>query len=277
MEDLEEKAALNTLDLDKIFKSKAPKLYAKTPSFILRYLKKKVHIDELNEILTINKDRYGVDFMDAVVGYFDLKLKINGLENIDKNGRYIFVSNHPLGGLDGICLSAIVGKKFDKRIKYLVNDLLYYIKNLQPIFVPVNKYGKQAKDKAKAINDAYLSDDQIITFPAGICSRKTGGKIIDLQWQKSFIHKAIETKRDVIPVHFNARNSNFFYRFANCRKALGIKFNIEMLFLPDEMFKNKHQTFTITFGEPVKWETFDKSKTPQQWADEVKNITYKLD
>lgn len=276
MENVEEKTGINTLDLDKIFKSKAPKLYAKTPSFILKYLKNKIHIDELNEILTIYKDKYGVDFMEAVVGYFDLRLNIKELDNISNDGRYIFVSNHPLGGLDGICLSAIVGKKFNKKIKYLVNDLLYNIKNLQPIFVPVNKYGKQAKDKAKAINDAYASDDQIITFPAGVCSRKIGGKITDLEWQKSFIHKAIESKRDVIPVYFSARNSNFFYRFANYRKALGIKFNIEMLFLPDEMFKNKHQTFTITFGEPIKWETFDKSKTPQQWANEVKKITYKL-
>lgn len=276
MEDNEEITGLNTLDLDEIFKRKAPKLYARTPSFILRYLKRKVHINELNEILTIYKDKYGVDFMEAVVGYFDLKLEIKGLDKINTNERYIFVSNHPLGGLDGICLSAVIGQKFDKKIKYLVNDILYYIKNLQPIFIPVNKYGKQAKDKARAINDAYESNDQIITFPAGICSRKIRGKIVDLDWQKSFIHKAIESKRDIIPIHFDAHNSNFFYRFANWRKALGIKFNVEMLFLPDEMFKNKHQTFTVTFGDPIKWETFDKSKTPQQWANEVKDITYNL-
>lgn len=276
MEDNEEITGLNTLDLDEIFKRKAPKLYARTPSFILRYLKRKVHINELNEILTIYKDKYGVDFMEAVVGYFDLNLEIKGLDKINTNERYIFVSNHPLGGLDGICLSAVIGQKFDKKIKYLVNDILYYIKNLQPIFIPVNKYGKQAKDKARAINDAYESNDQIITFPAGICSRKIRGKIVDLDWQKSFIHKAIESKRDIIPIHFDAHNSNFFYRFANWRKALGIKFNVEMLFLPDEMFKNKHQTFTVTFGDPIKWETFDKSKTPQQWANEVKDITYNL-
>lgn len=276
MEDNEEITGLNTLDLDEIFRRKAPKLYARTPSFILRYLKRKVHINELNEILTIYKDKYGVDFMEAVVGYFDLNLEIKGLDKINTNERYIFVSNHPLGGLDGICLSAVIGQKFDKKIKYLVNDILYYIKNLQPIFIPVNKYGKQAKDKARAINDAYESNDQIITFPAGICSRKIRGKIVDLDWQKSFIHKAIESKRDIIPIHFDAHNSNFFYRFANWRKALGIKFNVEMLFLPDEMFKNKHQTFTVTFGDPIKWETFDKSKTPQQWANEVKDITYNL-
>lgn len=276
MEDLSETSTPNILDLDKVFKGKAPKLYAKTPSFVINYLKRKVHIDELNEILTIYADKYGVDFMEAVVGYFDLKLHVEGLDKIKNEDRYVFVSNHPLGGLDGICLSAIIGKKFDKKIKYLVNDILYYIKNLQPIFVPVNKYGKQAKDKAKAIHDAYASDDQIITFPAGMCSRKMKGKIIDLDWHKSFIQKATETKRDIVPIYFNAHNSNFFYRFANYRKTLGIKFNAEMLFLPDEMFKNKHQTFTVIVGEPIKWETLDKSKTPQQWTDEIRQITYNL-
>ncbi|SHE52515.1 1-acyl-sn-glycerol-3-phosphate acyltransferase [Dysgonomonas macrotermitis] len=276
MEDLSETSTPNILDLDKVFKGKAPKLYAKTPSFVINYLKRKVHIDELNEILTIYADKYGVDFMEAVVGYFDLKLHVEGLDKIKNEGRYVFVSNHPLGGLDGICLSAIIGKKFDKKIKYLVNDILYYIKNLQPIFVPVNKYGKQAKDKARAIHDAYASDDQIITFPAGMCSRKMKGKIIDLDWHKSFIQKATETKRDIVPIYFNAHNSNFFYRFANYRKTLGVKFNAEMLFLPDEMFKNKHQTFTVIVGEPIKWETLDKSKTPQQWTDEIRQITYNL-
>lgn len=270
-------AVPNTLDLDKVFKGKAPKLYARTPAFVLNYLKKKIHLDELNEILTIYADKYGVDFMESVVGYFDLNLEVNGLNQISNEGKYIFVSNHPLGGLDGICLSAVIGKKFDKKIKYLVNDILYYIKNLQPIFIPVNKYGKQAKDKAKALNDAYASNDQIITFPAGICSRKIKGQITDLQWQKSFIQKAIEHKRDIVPIHFGAHNSNFFYRFANYRKALGIKFNIEMLFLPDEMFKNKGKTFTITFGEPIKWETLDSSKTPMQWTEEIRTIAYNLE
>ncbi|MEN9918370.1 MAG: hypothetical protein RL662_806 [Bacteroidota bacterium] len=268
--------APNLLDLDTIFKEKAPQIYKKTPRFVLNYIKRKVHIDELNEILTIYNDKYGVDFMEAVVGYFDLQIRIKGMKNIDNDGRYIFVANHPLGGLDGICLSAIIGRKFNSKIKYLVNDLLYFIKNLQSIFIPINKYGIQAKDKATALNEAYKSDDQIITFPAGLCSRKIDGKIVDSTWQKSFIQKAIETKRDVVPVYFDARNSNFFYRFAKLRSLLGIKFNIELFFLPDEMFKKKKQSFTVIFGTPIPWTNFNTSKLPQQWAEEVKQITYKL-
>ena len=264
------------LDLDKVLQEKAPKIYNKTPRFIINYLKKKIHIDELNEILTIYADKYGVDFMEAVVGYFDLTLNVEGLENVTDNGRYIFASNHPLGGLDGICLSAIIGKRYNKKIKYVVNDVLYFIKNLQPIFLPVNKYGRQSRQAAETSNEAYSSDNQIITFPAGLCSRKQKGKIYDVKWQKNFILKAIESKRDVVPIYFGAKNSNFFYRFANIRKKLGIKFNIELIFLPDEMFKNKGKSFSVIIGEPIPYSFFDSSRSAVEWAEYVKKQAYSL-
>lgn len=264
------------LDLDQVLQSKAPNIYNKLPRFVINYLKRKIHVDELNEILSIYADKHGVDFMQAVVGYYNLNLEVKGLDNLPTDGRYIFVSNHPLGGLDGICLSAVVGARFDKKIKYIVNDVLYYIKNLQPIFLPVNKYGSQARDVAQITNQAFESDDQIITFPAGLCSRKEHGKVYDLEWHKSFVQKATKYQRDVVPVYFEGQNSNFFYRFANIRKRLGIKFNIELLFLPDEMFKNKNATFTITVGSPIAYTTFDNSKTPYQWAAYVKEVAYGL-
>lgn len=264
------------LDLNKVLQEKAPKIYSKTPRFVINYLKKKIHLDELNEILTIYADKDGVDFMDAVVGYFNLELKTEGLDKIPNDGRYIFVSNHPLGGLDGICLSSIIGNKFEKKIKYVVNDVLYFIKNLQSIFLPVNKYGRQSKVAAGTLQEAYESDNQIITFPAGLCSRRENGKIYDLPWQKSFIIKAIESKRDIVPVYFDGKNSNFFYRFANLRKRLGIKFNIELILLPDEMFKNKNSRFSIIVGEPIPYSFFDGKKSTLQWAEYVKEKTYDL-
>jgi len=264
------------IDLDKVIKDKAPGLYRKIPRFLINYLKRKIHLNELNEILTIYADRDGVDFMTSVVGYFNLKLNVIGLENIPTDRRLIFSSNHPLGGLDGICLSAIIGEKYNHKIKYQVNDLLLNIRNLQSIFIPVNKVGRQSKEIASKVNEAFESENQIITFPAGLCSRKINGKIYDLDWKKSFIQKAVETKRDIVPVYFEARNSNFFYRFANIRKSLGIKFNIEMLFLPDEMFKNKNKTFSITFGEPISYTHFDNTRSPVQWAEYMKEKTYSL-
>lgn len=264
------------LNLDKVLESKAPKVYKRIPRFVINYLKRKIHLDELNEILTIYADKHGVDFADSCVEYFNLDFKINGLDELSENKRYIFVSNHPLGGLDGICLSSIVGNKFNKKIKYIVNDILYQIKNLQPIFLPVNKHGSQSRSAAAMTNEAFDSNNQIITFPAGLCSRKQKGKVYDLDWKKNFVFKAIESKRDVVPIYFDGHNSNFFYRFANIRKRLGIKINIEMFFLPDEMFKNKNQTFTITFGKPISYSSFDNSKNAAEWAEYVKGIVYDL-
>ncbi len=265
------------IDIDGILKDKAPKYYKKIPKFLINYLKRTVHQDDINGILERNRDLEGVEFMRALVDKeFNLSLNIEGEENIPEEGRFVFASNHPLGGLDGICLSAVLGEKYNGKIKYLVNDVLYYIEPLKPIFVPINKYGAQAKNSAKAINDAYASYNQIITFPAGLCSRKIKGEIIDLEWMKNFIVKAVEYKRDIVPVHFEAVNSNFFYSFANIRKSLGVKFNIELIYLPDEMFKNSNSEFRIIFGKPISWQVFDNSRTTKQWAQYVKDIVYSM-
>ena len=265
------------VDIDHILRDKSPKYYNKIPKFLINYLKKTVHQEDINGILERNRDLEGVDFMRALVDKeFKLTLHTRGEENIPDEGRFIFASNHPLGGLDGICLSTILGERYHGKIQYLVNDVLYYIDPLKPIFVPINKYGSQAKDSARAINEAYASDKQMITFPAGLCSRKQKGVIRDLEWMKSFIIKAVEYERDIIPVHFAGRNSNFFYNFANLRKALGIKFNIELIFLPDEMYKNSNQSFTITFGKPIPHQTLSRSQTPAEWAQQVKEMVYSM-
>lgn len=271
-----DKTSVCRIDTQKILQQKAPSFAGKIPEFLVNYLIRTIHQDELNDILSRYHDKQGVDFMQELIGYFDLTLRLVNEDNIPAEGRYIFASNHPLGGLDGICLSAVIGKKFDGKIRYLVNDLLLYLDNLRSIFVPVNKHGSQGKDAARLIEEAYASDNQIITFPAGLCSRQIKGKIVDLDWKKSVIQKAVEYHRDIIPVRFEGRNSSFFYRLANIRKALGLKMNYEMIYLPDEMFKLKHHSFNLYFGEPIPWQTFDKTKKPMEWAQWVKEIVYKL-
>ena len=267
---------ITQIDIKQVLRQKAPSVARKIPGFMVDYLIRTVHQDELNEILRRYHDKDGVAFMQELIGYFDLNLELVNEENIPAEGRYIFASNHPLGGLDGICLSAIIGGRFDGKIRYLVNDLLLYLSNLRSIFVPINKHGAQGKKNAELIEKAYASDNQIITFPAGLCSRKQNGKIQDTAWKKSFIQKAVEYRRDIVPVFFEGRNSNFFYRLANMRKALGIKMNYEMIYLPDEMFKSKHKTYSIHFGKPIPWQTFDSSRKPAEWAEWVKEIVYNL-
>ena len=267
---------ITQIDIKQVLRQKAPSVARKIPGFMVDYLIRTVHQDELNEILRRYHDKDGVAFMQELIGYFDLNLELVNEENIPAEGRYIFASNHPLGGLDGICLSAIIGGRFDGKIRYLVNDLLLYLSNLRSIFVPINKHGAQGKKNAELIEKAYASDNQIITFPAGLCSRKQNGKIQDTEWKKSFIQKAVEYRRDIVPVFFEGRNSNFFYRLANMRKALGIKMNYEMIYLPDEMFKSKPKTYSIHFGKPIPWQTFDSSRKPAEWAEWVKEIVYNL-
>ena len=267
---------ITQIDIKQVLRQKAPSVARKIPGFMVDYLIRTVHQDELNEILRRYHDKDGVAFMQELIGYFDLNLELVNEENIPAEGRYIFASNHPLGGLDGICLSAIIGGRFDGKIRYLVNALLLYLSNLRSIFVPINKHGAQGKKNAELIEKAYASDNQIITFPAGLCSRKQNGKIQDTEWKKSFIQKAVEYRRDIVPVFFEGRNSNFFYRLANMRKALGIKMNYEMIYLPDEMFKSKHKTYSIHFGKPIPWQTFDSSRKPAEWAEWVKEIVYNL-
>lgn len=265
------------IDVEQVLRLKMKEKADKLPRFAVNYLKRIIHQDELNEILTVYHDKQGVDFMNSVIDYFKLKLNIINEQNLPSAAdRYIFVSNHPLGGLDGICLTAVLGQHYNGRIRCVVNDLLLAIPNLRSVFIPVNKHGSQSRETAVETETVYESDNQILTFPAGLCSRRQRGKIKDLEWKKSFVQKAVEYKRNIVPIFFDGKNSNFFYRFANFRKAIGLKMNLEMFYLPNEMFKNKGQTFNIHIGKPFLWSSFDASRNPQEWAQWIKEQVYKL-
>ncbi len=265
-----------SLDVDKILQSKAGNKAKYVPRFVVNYLKKILHQDELNIFLKSTAGKVGVPFLKDSVKFLDMTLKVHGMENLPENGLCTFVSNHPLGGQDGVALGFILGTKYDGKIKYLVNDLLMNLKELAPLFIPINKTGSQSKDFPRMVEAAFASDNHILMFPAGLCSRRQNGIIRDLAWKKTFITKSIEHQRNVVPIHFEGRNSGFFYNLANVCKLLGLKFNVAMLYLVDEMFKNKHKTFHVSIGKPIPWQTFDKSKTPAQWAEYVKEIVYEL-
>ena len=268
--------SLFLIDIDRILQEKAPKQSKYIPKFVVSYLKRIVHQDELNGFLRQAKDKTGVDFLKACLDFLDARLVVKGEENLPEDGLYTFVSNHPLGGQDGLALGYVLGTHYQGKVKYLVNDLLMNLHGLAPLCIPINRTGRQSRDFPRLVESGFASDNQLIMFPAGLCSRRRNGVIRDLEWKKAFIVKSVEHRRDVVPIHFDGRNSNFFYNLANVCKALGIKFNIAMLYLADEMLKNRHKTFTITIGKPIPWQTFDKSRSPLQWAQYVKDIVYKL-
>lgn len=263
------------VDLEKILADKNPKLSKMIPRFVINYLRRITHQDGINGLLRDHAELRGFAFNDAVLATLGIKYRAHGVENIPAGGRNIFVSNHPLGGLDGMVFMSELGKHFSDA-KFPVNDILLYLKNYQGIFLPVNKHGALGREAARLLEEAYMSDCQILNFPAGICSRKIKGKITDLPWQKSFIVKAIQHQRDIVPCFFSGRNSNFFYNLSLIRTFFGINANIEMLYLVDEMYRQKGKEIDLYFGEPVPWQTFDKSKSPQEWADWVRDKTYDL-
>ncbi|MEJ8770200.1 1-acyl-sn-glycerol-3-phosphate acyltransferase [Prevotella sp. HCN-7019] len=268
-----------TIDLDKIIHEKMGAKAKYVPAIAVRWLKHIIHQDEVNRFLWESRDKKGTEWLEECTRYLDMTLEIEGLENLpDKNdGRlYTFVSNHPLGGVDGVALGAIIGRHYDGRFRYLVNDLLMNLPGLAPLCIPINKTGKQSRSFPEMVEAGFSGDNHILMFPAGICSRKIDGQIHDLPWKKTFITKSVETHRDIVPIHFGGRNSNFFYGLANICKALNIKFNIAMLFLVDEMYKNVHKTFRVAIGKPIPWQTFDKSKTAMEWAKYVQDEVYKL-
>ncbi len=263
------------LDMRDVFKEKAPGLARFVPGFIYRYINRIMHIKEVNEILSSYGDQKGIDFANSMVDYFNVSQEIKGLENIPKEGRFIFAANHPLGGFDGILLMSNVNKILGE-VRFLVNDILTNIPQLEGVFVPIDKHGGQGRNFAKVVHENYESDVQILIFPSGYASRKIKGKVTDLDWKKHFIQKSIQHKRDVIPVHVSGQNSNFFYKLANFRKFIGLKWNLEMFFLADESFSHRGQKFTLTFGKPISHKTFDKSRTHKEWAEEVRKILYSL-
>jgi putative hemolysin len=262
------------LDIAGVLKEKLPSI--KFPKFIVNYLRRIAHEDELNYFFENNPDLRGVDFMEGAFHFFDASVEVYNKENLPADSRFILVSNHPLGGLDGITIPYIFGRHYNDNIFLFTNDLLMNLHPLKEIFIPINKSGAQSKHSAEMANRIYESDSLIFTFPAGLCSRKIKGEIIDLEWKKNFINKAVKYQRDVVPIHFEAKNSNFFYSLANIRKWLGIKVNIEMLYLSDEMFNQKGKKLKIRIGKPIPWQTFDNTKTPTQWAAWVREKTYEL-
>lgn len=262
------------IDVDSVLKAKASKVYKYIPKFVINYLKKIIHQDDLNKFIDSTKNVIGIPFAKTALDYFGCNVTIRGLENVPDDGRFIFVSNHPMGGLDGMAFMYAVSPKYTD-IKFPVNDILLYVKNFEGIFLPVNKTGATGRNAAMLMEDAFNSQSQMLMFPAGLCSRKIDGKIQDLEWKKSVVAKAIQTKRDIVPLYISGRNSDFFYNLSRIRRKLGIKVNIEMLYLVDEMYKQKGHSIDIHFGMPIPYKKFE-GKKPYDVAQELRQIVYTL-
>lgn len=262
------------LDIEKVIAEKSPTLSKLLPRFVINYLKRIMHQDKLNHYMKKHNDSMGVDFLDGILGEMNTTLDLAGLENIPVDGRCVVASNHPLGGLDGMALMLAVSK-VRRDLLFPVNDVLMNIDNLKPLFTPINKHGGSSKN-IEVVNETFASDSIVCYFPFGLVSRKKKGKIEDLFWRPTFITKAIKYERDIIPTHIDGRNTDFFYNLSNFRKAIGIKANLEMFFLVDELFKQENATLKITFGKPISYKIFDDRFTKREWAELIRRYSYKV-
>jgi hypothetical protein len=276
----------NFIDVKSLFAAKNPRLLKIIPGFIFSLIKKIIHQDTLNEYVYKHRDKSGLEFVRAILQEFGVKMtvmKSSGIiiegddlkTIIPPNGDYILASNHPLGGLDGLALLNIAGLSRPD-VVFPVNDLLMYVPGLKPLFIPINKHGKNTEN-IEIIHRTFSSKRTILYFPAGLVSRKQkGGKIHDPAWKKTFVTQAKRYHRDIIPVYISGRNTNFFYTLANLRKKLRIKSNIEMMFLPDEMLRQNDKTIFLIFGEPISWMSLDKSHPDIEWARIIMEKVYRM-
>lgn len=263
------------VDLDKVIADKNPRLARLLPRFLKSCLKRIIHQDEINHVLRSFSHQTPVEFIRSTLSYMEISYRAVGLEQLPMQGRYLFVSNHPFGGMDGMMLCDELDKRFGSG-RIIVNDILMNLKPLAPLFIPINKHGRQNSEYLRFFRDALASDDQIATFPAGLCSRRIAGKICDTKWKHSFVKNAIESQRDIVPVFFEGRLSNFFYNLSSFRKKIGIKANIEMIYLPDEMFSQKGRHFDIHFGKPIPWQELAASTSVSRTAQQIREMVYAL-
>ena len=264
-----------TIDIDHLIESKNPKLKKWLPRFVLKYIKRTIHQDDVNQFLKDNKGVVGYYFCLAVINKFNIKVEVKGIENFPDKGGCIAVCNHPLGGLDAMALVAALNHKRSD-IKFIVNDILLHLENLRGMFQGVNKHGRNSLDSLKQVDNLFATEQAIFLFPAGLVSRKINGKITDLEWKKTFVSRSIKYQKTVVPIHIEGNLSNFFYRLAKFRRFVGIKANIEMFYLVEEMYKQQNRTITITIGKPIEHTFFNTNISHAQWAEWVKQEVYKL-
>lgn len=268
---------MKRIDLDKVVKNKAPQLYRKLPKFVMSFLKWLVCQGNLNDILEHGEGLKGADFAAETAKYLGVSYTVEGMENLSEDGRYLMVSNHPLGGFDGISYIAVLGHRFPT-LKVVVNDILMNLDPLQCVFLPVNTMGRQKRADMEMMQNAYADEKiQVMSFPAGFCSRWIDGRIQDIEWKKSVVKEAREYHRDIVPMHFEGRNSTLFYSLEWMRRKMGMKFNIGLILLPWQTVRHaRNHHYTIRIGKPIPYSTFDQSRTDKQWAQWLRKECYRL-
>ena len=261
------------IDIRKIIGDKNPNLLKLLPHFVIRYIQRILHEREVNEVISSNKDKHNQAFCEAVINKFKIQLIVEGIENVPTTGGVTLAMNHPLGGMDAMALVTAL-KDHRKDLKFIVNDILLHLESMKGMFVGVNKHGRNSNSNLLKIDEIFSTGSAVCIFPAGLVSRKINGKVEDLEWKKTFVSLSLKHNQPIVPIYIDGKLSNFFYRLANFRKAVGIKANIEMFYLVDELFKQKNTTMKLTIGKPIYPTDLEKTKSQKDWAAEIRRQVY---
>ncbi|MBI9033028.1 MAG: 1-acyl-sn-glycerol-3-phosphate acyltransferase [Bacteroidales bacterium] len=257
------------IDLQAIISKSDSKLLNSFPRVFVKLLEKLIKQEELNQLLTKYKSYEGIHFLPKVLEELNIKIDIEGLENLPESGKCFFVANHPFGVIDGLMLTRIVSEKYGD-IKSIGNEAFMYVPNLKPMIAAVNVFGRNSRDYLLGLEEVYASNTPITHFPAGLVARKDNGIVKDSEWHKSFVTKALAHQRDVVPFHFSGQNSRLFHSIYRIRKALGIKLNLELSLLPHEIFNKKNKTFKVKIGKPISYKNFENTYSHKEWADKIR-------
>lgn len=266
------------INVGEVLRQRIPRYWRFIPRRLVHWLERTVCQDELNRLLRDNFPRRDADFCRSVLDDLGVTVNFHNLDNLPpkEQTRVLFVSNHPLGGLDGMALIDFVRTYYGVAPRFVVNDLLNAVEPLSDTFIPVNKHGAQSREAIRRLDDAFASDAPLLMFPAGLVSRRgKKGVVADLEWQKMFVAKARQYGRDIIPLHFYGENSSFFYKFAKFRRRIGLKFNIEMIYLPREVFRSKGKTFDVVVGKPIPHASLDDMPSARK-AQQIRQMVYEL-
>lgn len=269
------KTEIKFIDIEKIIIESKSGVLKKLPIFIIKLIKKIIRQDDINQILNKYEENKGVEFLEKVIEELNIRILVEGKENLPENGKCFFAANHPFGIVDGLVLTHTVAQKYGT-LKAIANDAFMFIPQMHPLVAAVNVFGRSPREYMQGLDETYNSDTPITHFPAGLVSRVFSGKIQDSTWQKSFITKAISSERDIVPFYFYGRNSILFYSIYLVRKLFGIKLNIELALLPLEMFNKRNKTIKAKIGKPISYQSFDKTFTHLEWAQKVKMQVYEL-
>ena len=238
------------IDVEKEILKKFPNLEKNSSALkksLLKIAKKIVHEDTINTFINDNAHLKGFEFIDAVLEYFDFDYIVssNDIENIPSTGKVIIIANHPLGGLDALCLLKLIGQ-IRKDVKIIANDFLAGFNALKSLFIPIDNFkSKQAKNDIKTIYEALNNEEALIIFPAGEVSRAGVKGIKDPVWSKGFLNFAINSNAPILPILIDGKNSKTFYTISIINKTFST------LLLSHEMFNKKSKNLHIKIGELI--------------------------